>query len=735
MAAVKLAPTLCRLVALLPVLHLVAGCRQSPPASVDLVPPQAKTARALPVTVEQERRPAILTPVARWSWRGRIPEQGVLHVGAQAVAKEGAAGAFELEIRRVAGAGSELLTAGRSDGSRWLDLTCDLRHLAGRKVTLEFVPRVEHDESSPSIAWSTVRLSGKAAAAARPNVLVIVIDTLRADHLTPYGYARDTSPEIARHLAARGMTFEKAYSQAPWTLPSAASYMTSRYPGELVSGAQGSFGLPADVPTLAERLRASGYATAGYIANPTLHPGNGFDRGFDTFYGPPGTLESMTLHADELNRRVRPWLRARGNEPFFLYLHYIDPHDPYETPVTSGGRSPYFPEYRGPISGEFVHGIYAGSIPLADPENDVRQVVALYDSEIHYVDARVGELLDGMDPAVLADTLVVLTADHGEELHDHGGWKHGQTLYEEQIRVPLFARWDGRIAAGSRLAGAVRLLDLVPTLLAAAGETVNAADQGVNLLGVWRGEGAVPRLPVIAEHLSTGPRRAAAIVEGRKLVLFDARAPFTPADGLQAYLWRQDLARLRRAELYDLAADPGEHRDLVGQDPEMVARLQPLIHHRLEAELAGARLMVSGLPAGSRLDGTILLERAPQRWAPYFLGESDAVELHGQELRFRFFGDSILKGALIEGDFGALVSAETRLDGAGDRSVTLLVGAGGRYGGGKVELSNLLADPPPQAPEGPALRFWISRRGTVERHAEEDPETVKRLQALGYIQR
>ncbi len=718
---------------LLPLL-VAAGCGPIPPATIDLIPPQAQAAKT-PVTIEQERRPAFFTSLARWSWEGTIPEHGILHVGAQAVAQGGAPGAFELEIRRVAGEDSQLLTAGRSDGSRWLDLSCDLSHLAGRKVTLEFLPRVEREESSPRIAWSTVRISGRRAPAARPNVVLIVVDTLRADHLTPYGYARDTSPEIARHLAARGMTFEKAYAQAPWTLPSAASYLTSRYPGELVSGAQGSFGLPAEIPTLAERLRAAGYATAGYIANPTLHPGNGFDRGFDTFYGPPGTLDSMNLHADELNRRVRPWLRTRGAEPFFLYLHYIDPHDPYETPMTGGGRSPYFPEYRGPISGEFVHGIYAGSIPLADPENDVRQVIALYDSEIHYVDARVGELLAGIDSAVLAETLVVLTSDHGEELHDHGGWKHGQTLYEEQIRVPLIARWDGRIAPGSRLAGAVRLLDLVPTLLAAAGEAATPADQGENLLAVWRGESAVPRLPVIAEHLSTGPRRAAAIVEGRKLVLFDARAPFTPVDGLQAHLWRQDLERLRRAELFDLGADPGERRNLFQVDSEDLATLQPLIHHRLEAELAGARLMVSGLPAGARLDGTIRLERAPQRWAPYFLGESDAVELHGEELRFRFTGDSILKGALIEGDFGALVSAEISLDGASDRSVTLLVGAGGRYGGGKVELNSLLADPPPQTPEGPALRFWISRRGTLERHAEEDPETVKRLQALGYIQR
>jgi arylsulfatase len=160
-----------------------------------------------------------------------------------------------------------------------------------------------------------------------------------------------------------------------------------------------------------------------------------------------------------------PVLAAHQDQdrPFFLYLHYIDPHDPYDNPEVVGNRSPFEGEYKGPVAGDRVHGIYAGKIALLDPARDLAHISALYDSEVHYVDRAIGEVLASLRPEVLAHTLVALTADHGEELVDHGGWKHGQTLYEEQIHVPLIWRWDGHVPAGRRLAGTVRLLDVAPT--------------------------------------------------------------------------------------------------------------------------------------------------------------------------------------------------------------------------------------------------------------------------------
>lgn len=728
-------------------LALTAACRRDATGPVDLqravgAGPEAVKAAgfvlpagaaAAPVTVDLERRPAVVLPSVEWSWRGRVPASGRLYVGAQWAPEPPVSSGLEIEIRLASGAAPTTVAAARREGAGWLDFTADLRRHAGREVTLTFAARSDSAPAGARVAWSDVRFEDSPSDS-RPNLVLIVVDTLRADHLTSYGYERPTALAIDRLLARQGAVFEAAYSQAPWTLPSVASFLTSRYPGELVEGDVGSFGIPAAVPTLAERLRDAGYETAGFVANATLHPGNGFDRGFETFYTPPASVDSMLLHGDDLNRRILAWLRGRGGRPFFLYVHFIDPHDPYENPETPGGRSAFFPEYRGTISGRFVHGIYNGRIALPDPANDIRQVAALYDSEIHYVDGRIGELVQSIPAATMARTLVTLTADHGEELHDHGGWKHGQTLYQEQIHVPWIVRWDGHVAPGTRLGGAVRLLDLVPTLLAAAGAPADSADEGVDLLPALRGSAAVPRLPVIAEHLTSGPRRAAAILEGRKLMLFDRRAPFIPTDTLQNHLYRVDLERLRRVEVYDLAHDGGEHDDLAGHDGGTLASLQPLIHHRLDRELPGLRLLASGLPAGSILDGTIRFERPPARWTPYFLGEGDAMDLAGSRLRFRLRGETLMKGALVEGDLGALVELDARLDDPAGASVRLLVGRGA-YAGGRVEPAALVSPQTPPPPNGPALRVWISERGTTGKHAEEDPETVKRLQALGYIQR
>src|SRR5262249_51542102 len=160
-------------------------------------------------------------------------------------------------------------------------------------------------------------------------------------------------------------------------------------------------------------------------ANPSLHVGAGFERGFRSFFAPPADVEWIRKHADSLNARALPWLRAHAGRPFFLYVHYVDPHDPYENPEIVDGRSPFLSGYRGPGPGEWVHGISPGRRQPPDPARALAQIDALYDSEVHYVDRAIGELLAAIPPAVLARTLVVLTADHGEEIHDHGGWKHG----------------------------------------------------------------------------------------------------------------------------------------------------------------------------------------------------------------------------------------------------------------------------------------------------------------------
>jgi len=665
--------------------------------------PRAPEVRNL--EIDHEERPVVLTTTAPWHWRGRIPPGARLNAGVQTFpigwkfirALRVTVSAREGRTREIL----EVASTTERTSPRWLDLEVDLSRFAGREMTLELaatldgIPAAHRDDNV--VAWGPVLVSGKPERTAerQPNILFILVDTLRHDHLGPYGYTRhDTSPEIKRWLADPGLVMEDAYSQAPWTLPSVISFMTGRQPGELLGSDLTSFGIPDTAKPLAERMSDLGYHTGGFVGNPTLHAGAGFGRGFRTYYAPPADVEWLGHHAEDVNRHALPWLRAFQRRPFFAYVHYIDPHDPYENPDMINGRAFFMPGYTGPVAGSWIHGIYNGRLELKDPERDIPYIQALYDGEIRYVDRHIGALLAALDPDVLANTLIVLTADHGEELHDHGGWKHGQTLYEEQIHVPLIFRWNGRIKAGTRLAGTVRLLDLVPTLLDAAGGKADPGLEGIDLLPALTGKGELPRRAAFAEGLSGGPLRAAAVLDGRKLVLFNREEPFRPADSLQEYLWRKDLGRLRRTELYDLAKDPGEHQDLVETDPQGVDRLAPLIHGQLGRELPGLWLLPEGLPAGSHLSGSITFERPPRGWSPYFLGPEDHVELAGNRLRFELTMAPGGKGVRIDGGFGHVMDVE---------------------------------------PAG--ARLWLhDRTGIVKRQAAANPETEKRLRSLGYIQ-
>jgi arylsulfatase len=706
--------------------------------------------------VDNERRPVVLTAPGSWTWRGRVPKGAVLHAGAQALpAVWQAARRLEVEVTARDGRTREILdvahSANRRQPQRWLDLEVDLARWAGREVTLDFTASLPglppQYRDANLVGWASVTLekpTGRQETAEHPNVIFILVDTLRADHLTPYGYkVHDTSPEIQRRLADHGTVVENAYSQAPWTLPSVVSFMTGRYAGELLGEDLTTYGIPDGVTPLAERMSALGYDTGGFFANPTLHAGAGFERGFRTFYAPPADVEWIRKHADELNRHAAPWLRAHQRHPFFLYVHYVDPHDPYENPDMAGGiggRAQFMPDYKGVIGADWIHGIYSGKLQLQNPAVDTAYISALYDGEIHYADRHIGMLLDELDPAVLQNTLIVLTADHGEELHDHGGWKHGQSLYDEQIHVPLIFRWDGHIPADKRLGGTARLLDLMPTLLAAAGGKADPAWEGTSLLPALTGQGPPPRLPAFAEGMSGGPLRAAAVLDRRKLILFNREEPFRPADELQDYLWRKDLGRFQRTELYDLAQDPGEHRNLAGEQPdppgEEIDRLQPLVHRQLGTELEGLWVLPDGLPVGARLSGSITFERPPGRWAPYFLGPADKAELSGSQVRFDLLGDRLTKGLRIKGDFGRILAVEASLDGKPLPPGAVRIGAEASWNGAPVAPAALRSPRwPLSAPSASTLlRLWmLDRAGAAQRRTKADATTEEGLRNLGYI--
>lgn len=317
-----------------------------------------------------------------------------------------------------------------------------------------------------------------------PDLVLVTVDTLRHDHLGFAGYDRPVSPSLDA-LAARGRVFE-GIAQAPATRSSMASLMVGLYPHVVEherhrrgEGEDGAF-VADGFHLLAERLRAGGYETAAFVTNPHLRADNGFGQGFDHFdetalfgYGSEGRRRD----ADDAVDLALKWLSERSSsKPFFLWLHLLDPHHPYEPREAGPWEDPTSPdfaeldaEYRGwsvEAITEHLQGLSSGARSFREGELDY--LVGRYDAEIRQTDRALGRLVDALDrsPRGLDDTLVIVTADHGEEFMDHGGLLHSHTLYDELVRVPFVVSGPG-FPSGED-GGLARLIDVAPTLLHAA---------------------------------------------------------------------------------------------------------------------------------------------------------------------------------------------------------------------------------------------------------------------------
>ena len=291
--------------------------------------------------------------------------------------------------------------------------------------------------------------SGCQAHAAR-SVLLVVVDTLRADHLGVYGYDRPTSPHLDV-WAEGGAVFDQAFGTSPWTLPSVATIFTGRLPSRHLAGIfnRGPDGHPPDrsqfqqldpaLPTLAEIAAASGIATGAVINNAFLGPQFGVARGFET-YDFSSAGNKRLRRADVVVDLALTWLQKRGAAPFFLVVHLFDPHMDYDPPeATRGQFSSALVETGLPRVTERIRATLRRGQPF-----DREYLVALYDEEILFVDRQLKRLFDALDGGGLPDDVVVIvTSDHGEELFDHGWFEHGHSVYNELLRVPLIVRGPG----------------------------------------------------------------------------------------------------------------------------------------------------------------------------------------------------------------------------------------------------------------------------------------------------
>ncbi|KQC15344.1 MAG: hypothetical protein APR56_01735 [Methanosaeta sp. SDB] len=324
------------------------------------------------------------------------------------------------------------------------------------------------------------------------NVLLVSIDSLRADHLGCYGYGRETSPQIDR-LAREGTIFLNHISTTSWTLPSHISLFT----GQEISAhgvATDGFSLHPAVPPLAELIRDAGFRTAAFCTSPYMNAAFGFDRGFDLYYNTdsergdyldtvlPSEETKERSHLDITSPRIaelaNSWLEENAEQPFFLFLHFWDPHYDY-TPPPPYDRI-FNPGYTGNIDAR-NYGNNDRVNPEMDPR-DLEQIIALYDGEIAFTDHHLGTVIDKLkELGVYDQTLIVITGDHGEEFFEHDNKGHRISLYEEVIRVPLVVRRPGQAPGGNRVEAPVGIIDVAPTILDLLQITRPGSIQGTSL--------------------------------------------------------------------------------------------------------------------------------------------------------------------------------------------------------------------------------------------------------------
>ena len=412
---------------------------------------------------------------------------------------------------------------------------------AGRPYNLPMKDRVARSLIALAALAALLPLPSCRRAPERPNIVLIVVDALRADHLPFYGYGENTAPFLGS-LAQRGAVFANTYSASNWTVQATAALMTSVHPFQLRSQPEDYAGggeapgsefrvgaLAATAPTLAMALKKRGYRTFAVSSNLFVASGSGFDRGFDRF-------QDFHMKADgrELNARIREWRNEMKGAPYFLYIHYTDTHVPYV------GRAPYYRARSG-------------------RREDYK---ARYDSNIRYVDQNIQSLFREL--GWQRDTALIVTADHGEEFWEHDYRGHGKNLFNGSVQVPLLVHYPQGIRKSRVIGENAGHVDVLPTACELAGAPIPPQAEGLGLLKAMRGDDAYLRARPLYLYVDRGRFQFQAVVR----------------DG-----WKWIANRTNGHEfLFDLKADPHEENNLARREEFSAVR----------AELRGSFLAFAG---------------------------------------------------------------------------------------------------------------------------------------------
>ena len=424
-----------------------------------------------------------------------VPEGGKLGFGVGLQGEGEAAVALRV---RAEGGEPKTIFEGTAKAKRWSDKLIDLGVYAGQIIRVDFSAV---GAGQGRVAWSNPRiyLAGAIVEAEKKakNVIVLLIDTLRADKLSAFNKKSRVKTPVIDALAKEGAVFLTAQSPENWTKPAVASVLTGLHP-MTHQQKTGESALPASAVMVSEHLKENGFATGSFIANGYVSDRFGFDQGWDHYTN--YIRENKSVEAQNVFKEAGDWIEANKDKRFFAYIQTIDPHVPYDPPqpyVKMYDPDPYDGQVRPRMTGILLGKAKRRPPAVTFDARDKKQLLALHDGEITQHDKHLGTFIERMKALGVWDNSVfVITSDHGEEFNDHGSWGHGHSIYQELLHVPLYIRLPGVVEANKRVENVVSTMDISATVLDASGVEAMPTDEGQSLLGYTNG--SIPSRPALA---------------------------------------------------------------------------------------------------------------------------------------------------------------------------------------------------------------------------------------------